>query len=323
MPGTTPVPTVLQRLLSPDRRVVFIRSGWAEHYDRTKDRKHPRGGGSHNLTSQGAECDNFRRHGQMYYVYGGSNKIHPVDVQRLGACRGDAAVEHVTVVQVARRPEGGQVVVGWFRGTTAFSEFQDDPNGRPYAFAAPVEGARLLPSELRTITVPKRKGAMGQSHVCYSEDGDGTLRPWVVDVLMDIRYLESGACRSADEVDTDGQTDCEEGAVSRVLVNRYERDPGARRMCIAAHGARCIICLLDLGQVYPDIGDDFIIVHHLVPISTIRLSYRLDPVKDLIPVCPNCHAMLHRRTPEPYTPDELRAALRRGRRKSNAIRLLR
>ncbi len=98
----------------------------------------------------------------MYYVYGGSNKIHPVDVQRLGAGRGVAAVEHVTVVQVARRPEGGQVVVGWFRGATAFSKFQDDPNGRPYAFAAPVGGARLLPPELRTITVPKRKACASQ-----------------------------------------------------------------------------------------------------------------------------------------------------------------
>jgi 5-methylcytosine-specific restriction protein A len=31
-----------------------------------------------------------------------------------------------------------------------------------------------------------------------------------------------------------------------------------------------------------------------VPISTIGKEYLLDPVKDLVPVCPNCHAMLHR-----------------------------
>ena len=50
----------------------------------------------------------------------------------------------------------------------------------------------------------------------------------------------------------------------------------------------------DFEEKYGVIGRGFIHVHHIVPISTIRESYQVDPVRDLVPVCPNCHAMLHR-----------------------------
>jgi predicted HNH restriction endonuclease len=60
---------------------------------------------------------------------------------------------------------------------------------------------------------------------------------------------------------------------------------------------------------YGDIGQGFIHIHHLIPLSGIKQDYRLNPETDLIPVCPNCHAMLHRRDP-PFTPEELKARLR-------------
>jgi 5-methylcytosine-specific restriction protein A len=97
-----------------------------------------------------------------------------------------------------------------------------------------------------------------------------------------------------------------EGAVKKVSVNRYERNAAARRTCIAAHGAVCAVCDLDFSQMYGDIGDGFIHVHHLVQISTVGSTYELDPVIDLVPVCPNCHAMLHRGVDAPRTIDELR-----------------
>ena len=79
-----------------------------------------------------------------------------------------------------------------------------------------------------------------------------------------------------------------------MVVNSYERNREAREICIAAHGCRCSVCGMDFEQMYGDIGRGFIHVHHIVPISTIGAEYKLDPVKDLVPVCPNCHAMLHR-----------------------------
>ena len=85
-----------------------------------------------------------------------------------------------------------------------------------------------------------------------------------------------------------------EGALKRVYVNKYERDHDARMKCIEAHGCKCSVCGMDFEKMYGELGKGFIHVHHIVPISTIGEEYRIDPVKDMVPVCPNCHAMLHR-----------------------------
>ncbi len=102
-----------------------------------------------------------------------------------------------------------------------------------------------------------------------------------------------------------------EGLALQVLVNRFERSLDARRACLGHYGPTCQICSLDFGERYGPLGLGFIHVHHRVPISLIRSTYRVDPVADLIPVCPNCHAMLHRREP-PLQVEELQALLNRS-----------
>lgn len=85
-----------------------------------------------------------------------------------------------------------------------------------------------------------------------------------------------------------------EGAVRQVLVNAYERDRAARQACIARFGATCAVCGLKFEDRYGALGAGFIHVHHVVPLSELGPGYELDPIRDLRPVCPNCHAMLHR-----------------------------
>jgi 5-methylcytosine-specific restriction protein A len=99
-----------------------------------------------------------------------------------------------------------------------------------------------------------------------------------------------------------------EGAGVEVTVNKYERDAGARAACIAKYGAVCSVCQFDFQKTYGSIGEGFIHVHHLVPLSSIRASYCVNPTKDLRPICPNCHAMVHRRSP-PYSINRLRKML--------------
>ncbi|SDP78235.1 HNH endonuclease [Desulforhopalus singaporensis] len=96
-----------------------------------------------------------------------------------------------------------------------------------------------------------------------------------------------------------------EGAVKTITVNSYERDKNARQECIKVHGAKCQICEFDFSKIYGQIGDGFIHVHHKVPLSEIGEEYFLDPINDLVPVCPNCHAMIHRRKPV-FTVEELK-----------------
>lgn len=96
-----------------------------------------------------------------------------------------------------------------------------------------------------------------------------------------------------------------EGASLTVKVNRFERSQKAREACISHHGESCKVCGLNFAQRYGSLGAGFIHVHHIVPVSEICKQYEVDPVTDLVPVCPNCHAMLHRKTP-PMTVEQLK-----------------
>jgi hypothetical protein len=99
-----------------------------------------------------------------------------------------------------------------------------------------------------------------------------------------------------------------EGAVTQVTVNKYERDPRARRACLDHFGYRCSVCDLDFEERYGELGRGFIHVPHLRELSTVGPDYRVDPLDDLRPVCPNCHAMLHKVSPA-MSVEELRRRL--------------
>lgn len=85
-----------------------------------------------------------------------------------------------------------------------------------------------------------------------------------------------------------------EGAYTRIIVNQYERNPTARALCIEHYGTRCSVCGFDFESAYGPRGKGYIHVHHIVPLSRIKEDYQIDPIEDLRPVCPNCHAMIHR-----------------------------
>lgn len=100
-----------------------------------------------------------------------------------------------------------------------------------------------------------------------------------------------------------------EGASRIVQINAYERNTEARRLCIKKWGTRCHVCSFSFPEKYGPLGEQFIHVHHLVPLSSIKKRYHLDPISDLRPVCPNCHAMIHRRSSEPLSIAELKAII--------------
>ncbi|MBS0266899.1 MAG: HNH endonuclease [Planctomycetes bacterium] len=103
-----------------------------------------------------------------------------------------------------------------------------------------------------------------------------------------------------------------EGASRTVLINAYERDPKARSQCIAAHGTTCCVCGFSFGPMYGPVADGYIHLHHLVPLHEVGAAHIVDPVRDLRPVCPNCHAVLHRRVPA-FSIEEMRELIRRQR----------
>ena len=139
------------------------------------------------------------------------------------------------------------------------------------------------------------------------ERPEAALRPCqtcgTTGALREVRY--------PDEVDT--PTVLWEGARRPVWVNAVERNDQARRQCLAHYGPRCSVCGFDFSQTYGPHGEGYMHVHHLVPLATITDRYQVDPVQDLRPVCPNCHAMIHRYPGAPLSIEELHEILARAR----------
>lgn len=98
-----------------------------------------------------------------------------------------------------------------------------------------------------------------------------------------------------------------EGAKLPTTVNRYERDRRNRAAALAIHGFRCKACDRLMSDQYGEIAATLIEVHHLTPVSELGPGYIINPATDLAPLCPNCHAVAHLRSP-PFTVDELRIA---------------
>jgi len=136
--------------------------------------------------------------------------------------------------------------------------------GAPFQWVLRSEVARAL----EKLGYVEEKGAKGQ----FVSVGQAVQQP----------------CRVAES--PSGYT---EGKEKTVTSTRYERDEKARASCIAYYGARCCICGFDFEETYGPAGKGYIHVHHEVPVAEREGTYQVDPIKDLKPVCPNCHAIIH------------------------------
>ena len=132
------------------------------------------------------------------------------------------------------------------------------------------------------------------------------LKPELADALLETGL--TGEELSLEESSKEFRALLFEGAKKSIVVNSYERNPIARQRCIDHWQAQCSICSFNFEAAYGLLGKGFIHVHHLTPISQIGAEYEIDPIKDLRPVCPNCHAMLHKREP-PLSVDELKTII--------------
>ncbi len=84
-----------------------------------------------------------------------------------------------------------------------------------------------------------------------------------------------------------------EGMRRLVTVNVVERSAAARIACLELHGARCIACMMSFEDAYGADFSELIHVHHLNPLSGVQDARQVDPRTDLVPICPNCHAVAH------------------------------
>lgn len=136
--------------------------------------------------------------------------------------------------------------------------------------------------------------------------------PEIVDELEEkwFQHLLTNKKQFAKFINTniDEQKVFTEGSSNQIVITKYERNPYARKLCIEYYGLACFVCNFDFEKTYGEIGKGFIHVHHLNQIADIGTEYKINPINDLRPVCPNCHAMLHKRK-IPYTIQELKQKL--------------
>lgn len=104
-----------------------------------------------------------------------------------------------------------------------------------------------------------------------------------------------------------------EGAIKQITINAYERNEKVRNECIKKNGTICVICGQSLADAYGnELLRNKIHVHHIIPISQIKVDYIIT-ADDLVPVCPNCHFVLHSKgNSEVYSLDDVRAMYKRA-----------
>lgn len=111
-----------------------------------------------------------------------------------------------------------------------------------------------------------------------------------------------------------------EGARKEMELEKAYRNRAARNDCIAYWGAQCQVCGLRFKDDYGELGADYIEVHHLVPVSSREGEYDIDPVNDLVPLCSNCHSMIHRSGAMPMSLSELRDNYKGPKRKIDRLK---
>lgn len=99
-----------------------------------------------------------------------------------------------------------------------------------------------------------------------------------------------------------------EGEKSTVLQNKYERSRFNRAMCLRAHGFTCMACGDTLSKKYGVVAQELVHVHHITPVATLGGATIVDPINDLVPLCPNCHNVIHRKNP-PFSMEELKGII--------------
>ena len=102
-----------------------------------------------------------------------------------------------------------------------------------------------------------------------------------------------------------------EGKKKVRFTTYYERNPLNRKKAIELHGLVCMACAFNFQEKYGNLGRGFIHVHHIRPVSEIGEEAYLDPATDLVVVCANCHAMIHKNKDNTLSVEEITKAISR------------
>ena len=139
----------------------------------------------------------------------------------------------------------------------------------------------------------------------YWRDGVRVVSNAVYNAICQLAKLEGYAPKLPDPNDDFESYDGTEGTQRKRYSSYYERNPLYRIRAIEIHGLACMACSVDFAHAYGAWGSGFIHVHHNKPISETGPT-RINPLTDMSVVCPNCHAMIHRKRASTLSVEEVK-----------------
>ena len=289
------------------KRVLFCNIAYMQYYDAMSFKETPKHGGGYVVETGDAYekynfhfCEDGKVRGfvETKYVDGtvGMQRPKQLRIENIDSNFKNAdCIDGITVVFCAHSDIYNRtVIIGWYRDATVYRA-RPMYHGRQYNLECAAGNARLLTESERSFFVPRAKQSgigFGQANVWYAKDD--TAADYVNSVIQYIETTMGADAIASERIPQEIPDDYSESGIGKkILVNKYERSPIARRRCLEIYGSCCLVCGFNAAEIY---GQDFagkIEVHHIVPINEVKQDYRVDPMRDLIPVCSNCHTMLH------------------------------
>jgi 5-methylcytosine-specific restriction protein A len=285
-------------------KVVFVILTWMKQYQGPEDGTNS-GGRAYSRFWNRYELFTFQSNNGKYHGYalpGATLNLKRISADIQTDSEGRTYIDNVLVVFIGSKSGEGKVIVGWYTNARVYAKpikreiaeryigEKNDPPYAPYNLVCPVDCGYLLNIEERRYPIPRAKGSTsgyGEYRIWYAQyDKDREIREGAVDYVENVIEVIT--------IDDERQY-YPEGAARPSTVREYS--PKAKQECLKHYGYSCQVCGFDFEKRYGDIGTGFIEVHHINPLSESEGCAATDPIKDLLPVCSNCHSMLHRQKP--------------------------
>jgi len=190
--------------------LLVFRVGYMERYDGVDDivgggsyvEENGAGGEMWNFHEEAGRCYGFVMTKDTTRKYSRKKRFSGINLKRIDPevqWRENQELPDVDIVYIARRPDGGQVVVGWYHNATVFHKAYRKRCERPkmgdwvgldYLCEVDAGNAKLVPEGKRKLVVPHGKGFPGQSNVWYPSEGNPEAMRFVASLR---KYIGSAA----------------------------------------------------------------------------------------------------------------------------------
>lgn len=232
-------------------------------------------------------------------------------------------IDNVLVIFTGTRKSKGRVVVGFYINARVYENLLNDNRQSryfcrinkyvPYNIVCDSVNAILIDYNNRTKVLPSARSNNGIGHGRHNlwyANGEKNIQ-LKQDMLNYVNTILNSRYNSDEYKYHFPENLYDESKKRLTTTTQIERSSKARAECIQLKGSYCNICGFDFLKTYGKSGEGYIEVHHITPIGELSSAEGYEgtnPKIDLIPLCSNCHSMIHRHKP-PYTPDELRKML--------------